>query len=72
MMERRYPVHGAPGVAWILVYDTSARQWCVDEVTVEPVNRKRIPLAEFRHTAEGMKMAYPLAEAVRNSRAVRG
>jgi hypothetical protein len=64
MSDRKYPIHGAPGVAWLLIYEAANRRWMVETLTVEPKGRTRIPLEDFERTDAGRSMTVELQRAL--------
>lgn len=64
MDDRKYQIHGAPGVAWLLVFVASSRQWFVEELRIDPRRRERIPLEESQRSAIGKVMADRLQGAL--------
>jgi hypothetical protein len=64
MSDRKYPIHGAPGVAWLLIYEAVTHRWVVETLTVQPRARTRLPLEEFERTETGRTMAIELQRAL--------
>jgi hypothetical protein len=69
MHNLKYPIHGAPGITWTLVFDLPTSFWCVEEFQTERGSRERTPLDEFKCSENGAKLAHWLNEAAKKARA---
>lgn len=66
MQDRRYPIHGDAGAAWVLVFDQTTGGWFVEEVRCG-ARRARCSLAAFEQTDAGKRLAAKTLRAIESA-----
>jgi hypothetical protein len=64
MQGRRYPIHGGPGIAWVLVFEATTRSWYVERVSAAPCKRERLALNDFERTDVGKRLAEKIRSTI--------